>query len=227
MKNVKLVIWDMDGTLVDSLEAISFAMNKVLSNHHYPIFETQVIKEMIGNGLQRLCRLAFDRSTAPNKIEDISSYFSELLNIYGQSYDYKMTVYPGIFEALKLLNQRHCYLAVNTNKQQSMAEAIIHDYFEDYGFHHVLGVVDDRPKKPDPTAVKLLLKIYNLSPQEVLYIGDSDVDMKTAQAAGVNMAAVTWGFRGEEVLAQYQPTVILRSPHDLLKYLDEVISNPL
>lgn len=217
---IKLVIWDLDGTLVDSSHALAYCMNLVLDQHGMKTHSVETYKRFIGNGLKRLCQRALGEEADS---EAFDMYYQELLDNYKQHYGYKMEVYEGIFPCLDYLKQAGCHMAVNTNKRQDAANAIVDSYFGGYGIEHVYGASEERPKKPDPHSVHAIMAHYGVSNEEVLYIGDSDIDMATGSNAQVHRVAAEWGFRTREELLAHNPEHLARTPQELLVLLKELV----
>lgn len=179
----KLIIFDLDGTLIDSLPDIAGAMNQALSDWGMKNRTIAEIKRFIGSGTLKLVERACDGNIPEGLIE-----------AYRRHYDNNLltstTAYPGVSEVLNQLRDRH--LAVVTNKYQSAAEWIINQLFPDT-FDEVIG--DGRfPRKPDPAAIHYLMEKYQVSPEQSVLIGDSRVDQATAKNAGIEFICVAWGY---------------------------------
>ncbi len=216
----KLVIWDLDGTLVDSSESLAFCMNNVLIQHGFKTHDIEAYKRFIGNGLRKLCERALGDNNTPDAFD---GYYRELLDNYAKYFDYNLYVYDGIYDCLEYLKGTGCHIAVNTNKRQDAANVIVDQFFGSYGIEHVYGASSERPKKPDPHSVLAIMDRYGLTKEDVLYIGDSDIDMMTGKNASVHRVGVAWGFRTLDELKAHEPEFIANDPSELLAVLKEVI----
>lgn len=179
----RLLIFDLDGTLVNSLPDIAWAMNQALKDWELPERSLQEIQEFIGSGTLQLVERACGGNIPPGLVEAYRRYYDDNLIV-------RTKVYPGLNKLLPDLKQDH--LVVLTNKYQSAADRIIDQLFPDI-FESVLG--DGRfPRKPDPTAIEYLMDYYQVTPRETILIGDSRVDQAAAQAAGIHFIGVDWGY---------------------------------
>jgi len=212
---IKGLIFDLDGTLVDTAPQIRDLCNGVMADLGAPPVNTALVMSMLGEGPKRLIEKLFVHHHLPlDKVE-------ETLALYRWRYDRsqgdKEKIYPGMKEALKKLKDRFL-LAVNTNKPESIAPGMMEDFFPGI-FSPVVGETQIRRRKPSPDGVKVILNAWNLKPDEVLYIGDTAVDILTGHAAGLKVIGVTWGFREERVLIEAGADYIFHHPLDLCKNL--------
>ena len=186
-----MVIFDLDGTLLNTISDLGNACNYALEKMGYPAHPLQAYNYMVGNGVRKLLERA-EPDADEDTIEKLLAYFRE-------HYDAHCTdttlPYPGIPELLADLTERGVKVAVATNKYQSAAERIIAHFFPDIKFAAVLGQTDDRPIKPDPSIVFAILNIAPTPKADVMFVGDSAVDIETARRACVDSVGVSWGFR--------------------------------
>ncbi|MBF7097069.1 HAD family hydrolase [Alkalibacter mobilis] len=215
--NKKIVIFDLDGTLIASLEGIMYSMNSILTKHDYPTHELDEYRLFVGNGLKNLAIKALPQ-TLDNETVDV--YYKELLEFYSDHFDHEMRLYDGIEETLNVLVKRGFTLAINTNKNQKISEKIIHAFLSQWDFAHVVGSNSSHPKKPDPAGVFKILEKTGFDKSEAVYVGDTGVDLQTAKNSGIDCITVTWGFRKKEELAPFEPTHFIDNPQDILALLD-------
>ncbi len=215
--NKNLVIFDLDGTLLNTISDLGNSVNYALEQMGYPKHPLSSFPFMVGNGVRKLIQRA--QMDADDAIVD------KLLEHFRHHYDEHncdLTVpYKGIEQLLEKLRDMGVNMAVASNKYQGAAEKIIRHYFPQIPFVAVCGQVDWRPAKPDPSVV---FEILNASPTpkaKVLVVGDSAVDMHTAHRAGVECIGVTWGFRPVSELRGAAADHIASLPSDILKHLDD------
>lgn len=213
----KLAIFDLDGTLLNTIDDLGNACNYALTTMGYQDHPLAAYKYMVGNGVRKLMERAqpdVDKSTIDRLLEHFREYYDE------HCCD-NTTPYAGIPELLFDLQAQGVTLAVATNKYQSAAEKIIHHFFPDENFCTILGQVDHRPAKPDPSIIFQVLLNHPTPKSEVLYIGDSAVDIETARRACVESVGVTWGFRPVSELRRACADNIVSKPSEILKFLND------
>ena len=217
----RAAIFDLDGTLIDSLEDLADSVNEVLSAHGYPIFAVDLYRYKVGNGSRKLIERALPEEAAKD-----GALVDEILAEYKACYEknllHKTRPYAGIFNMLKRLQDMGVPLAVCTNKHQSAAEKLCGELFAPGTFLEVIGDQPGLPRKPDPRKVLKLSEKMGAKPEEVAYFGDSSVDMDTAKNAGAIAIGVTWGFRPREELEEHGARFILDMPADLFTKVEFV-----
>lgn len=211
---MKTAVFDLDGTLVNSLYDLADAANSALASFGYPARTYEEYRYFIGNGVAKLC----ERAIFSENKEDAA----KVLELFKLNYEAhctdKTTAYSGITDVLHTLSQNGFRLAVATNKSQTFATKIVHEFFPDVHFDIILGGTSDRPKKPSPDIIFEILK--NFPDTDTAYmIGDSNVDILTAKNAGILSVGCTWGFRDEAELVNAEADFIARSPADILSFL--------
>lgn len=213
----KLVIFDLDGTLLNTIydlgEACNYALRKMgFSQHPIPAYNY-----MVGNGIRKLMERAQPDADAKT--------IDELLALFREYYDKNSTVntkpYKGIPELLDELTKRDVGIAVASNKYQSAVEEIITHFFPDVKFVALEGQMEGRPTKPDPSIIFAILEKHPTPKSQVLYVGDSGVDMETARRACVESIGVSWGFRPVSELRNALADNIVSSPLEILDYLND------
>jgi len=210
----KGIIFDLDGTLVNSLEDISDAMNTVLTGLNYPTHTYDTYQYFIGSGLRNLVSKALPASN--NSDEQIEICFDCMINEYREVCTIKTKPYEGIIELLDLLTSQNIKLAVFSNKADELTKKIASEIFPDY-FNEAVGLSTEALKKPNPCEALAIAKKWNLKPEEILFVGDSDIDMQTAVNANMFPVGVTWGYRTEAELRASGAKVTINHPSDLIQ----------
>lgn len=213
----KLVIFDLDGTLLNTISDLGMACNHALSSMGFAEHPLMSYKFMVGNGVRRLLERA-QPDADPATVD-------ELLRLFREYYDDHCIdttePYPGIPELLEELRNRDIDMAVATNKYQSAADKIIGHFFPGM-FRAVLGQIPERPTKPDPSIIFAVLSECPTPKREVLYCGDSAVDIETARRACVESIGVTWGFRPVSELRKACADHLVSSPGEILRHLPDL-----
>lgn len=210
----KAVIFDLDGTLIDTSKDIAIACNKALKSEGLQIFPEEKFKSIVGWGLKRTMYLSSpDECQKDEKMMMI--LHKKQLEFYRENPCKKTRIYPGIAELLKTLNKNNIPIAIWTNKEEDIANYLVKVLLPTINFVTLLGSHKTRPLKPDATASSILIKKLGLSRNEILYVGDSDVDMKTALNSSFYPLGVTWGYRTREVLINAGAKKIVNNPEEI------------
>ncbi len=212
----RLAIFDLDGTLLNTITDLGASTHFALAKMGYPEHPLSAYNYMVGNGVRKLMERARP-DASPETIDELLSHFRAH---YDEHCTDTTTPYSGIPELLAELAARDVCLAVATNKYQSAAEKIIGHFFPDVRFEAVFGQIPERPVKPDPSVVFAILSQYPTAKKDVLYIGDSAVDMETARRACIESVGVTWGFRPVSELRKACADHVVSKPSEILKFLD-------
>ena len=202
-----LVIFDLDGTLLDTLGDLAAAGNYALAQMGLPAHETEQYKYFVGNGIPKLIERILPECSSEEDRQTAHSLFSEY---YEQHKSDRTAPYSGIKELLAEMKARGITAVCCTNKDHKFAAELLEQFFGD-GIAETVGAGRGFPKKPDPAAVRYLAEKYAREGQKPLYAGDSGVDMQTAQNAGIDCCGVLWGFRGRGELEQFSPKYIVES----------------
>lgn len=215
---VKAIIFDLDGTLLHSIMDIADACNHVLAQNNLPTHDTESYVSWIGNGAAKLVERAL-----PNHIKNdpqkLDYFVQEYKNYYLANLMVKSHLYEGIDEVLAFLKQHKIPFAVNTNKPHSQTVPIVENYMKDFLPDLVMGQNGNNPKKPDPSAAKLIAEEFEIENQDILFVGDSHVDIKTGKAAGMQTLGVTWGYGETEPMKEAGCSDFMASPDELLEFV--------
>jgi HAD hydrolase, family IA, variant 1 len=209
----KLVIFDLDGTLLNTIADLANSTNYALKVLGYPIHEPDKYNFMVGNGINKLFERALPDGEKTE--ENVLRVRQEFVPYYDQHNADKSRRYPGVTELLETLQTAGMQLAVASNKYQAATEKLIAHYFPNIKFTAVFGQREGIPVKPDPIIVKEILQIAKVQEEETLYVGDSGVDMQTAINAGVTSCGVTWGFRPRTELESFHPDHIVDNAEEI------------
>ena len=207
----KAVLFDLDGTLTDTLADIADAMNRALRLHDLPEWPVEAYRYLVGNGARVLAqRCVRDRQELAESVRQAYQAWYEKHNLV------RTRPYEGVPELLHALHERGVRLAVFSNKPDADTKAVVRHFFPEIPFAVVRGQVEGVPVKPDPTGALAVADEMGLAPGDFLYLGDTAVDMECALAAGMHPVGALWGFRTEEELRQSGAEHLARQPGDLL-----------
>lgn len=215
----KAVVFDLDGTLLDSIEDLADSMNAVMDTLGLFSYSIEDYKSFVGDGPDILVTrsLPVDR-----RDEHTIRKGTELVgNEYKRRWADKSKPYPGIIELLIELRRKGLKIGVLSNKRHDFTEMVITHFFPGFSFDAVEGSGNKFPKKPDPSGALDIAKRFGLKPEEIIYCGDSDTDMKTAKSAGMLAIGALWGFRTSAELLECGAYAVIEKPSDILSYLDE------
>lgn len=211
----KLAIFDLDGTLLNTIEDLGHAANHALQAHGYPTHSIASYPFFVGNGVRRLIeRVLPEDARTEATIDRLLVTFKEYYNDHNTDFT---KPYEGIPELLSHLSSRGVAIAVASNKYQAATEKLISHFFPTLSFVAVEGQKEGVPVKPDPSIVFEILAKAKTPKADTIYIGDSGVDMETARRACVDSVGVTWGFRPEKELVENHADTIVNRPDDIEK----------
>lgn len=202
----KLVIFDLDGTLLNTIADLAHSTNYALNKLGYPTHEIEKYNFMVGNGIDKLFERALPEEEKSK--ENVLRVRKEFVPYYDIHNADDSRPYPGIPELLSYLQDAGVQIAVASNKYQAATQKLVDHYFPEIHFTAVLGQREGVKVKPDPIIVSDILEIAKVAKEEALYVGDSSVDMQTAANAGVTACGVTWGFRPRTELEEFNPSYI-------------------
>lgn len=217
--SIKAVLFDLDGTLLDTLQDLADSGNEVLAARGFPTHPTEAYRTFIGNGMVNLVRDIFPDGHRPAEGEETDAVLADYREAYGRNWRNTTIPFPGIAEMLDTLKDRDIPIGVLSNKAHDFTEKCVEAFLGDWKWDVVLGARDGVPKKPDPSGAVEAASILGLAPEECAFVGDSDVDMFTAVRAGMRAVGVSWGFRPVDELQSAGAETILEHPADLLAHL--------
>lgn len=212
-KSPSAIIFDLDGTLADTLSDLADVTNSVLADSGYPGHPEEAYRDMVGWGLTNLVFRALPEDH--RREETVDRLARELLDRYTREPVIKTRPYPGIQEMLDLLREGGVPVSVLTNKAEPVALQVVERILPGKRFTVVRGAVEGVPKKPDPQSALSIAETMEVPPEKILFIGDSTVDMRTARAAGMIPVGVSWGFRPIEELLGEGAEYIVEEPRDI------------
>jgi phosphoglycolate phosphatase len=213
----KAAVFDLDGTLLDTLEDIADSMNCVLSRHGHRIHDIEPYKYFVGNGFRNLVIRALPEGMHSDSY--IDDCYTEVREEYAKRWNNKTKAYPGISEMLDGLSARGLKLSVLSNKSDNFANLMIKQLLPHWDFYPIYGERPGIPKKPDPAAAVGIAGILDVRPEECLYLGDTGIDMITASSAGMFAVGVLWGFRKADELLANGAKVLVREPIEVLQLI--------
>jgi len=213
----KAILFDLDGTLLDTLEDLGNSVNRVLAERGFPTHDLDLYRYFIGDGAMMLITRALPKQMRNN--DTIQACVDEFKKDYSQNWKVKTRLYDGISEMLDELVTRNLKLAVLSNKPHKFTKQSVDKLLSNWRFEIVLGQRDAVPRKPSPEGALEIAEHLNAKPENVLYLGDSAVDMQTAVAAGMFPAGVLWGFRSMKELQDAGAKALIERPSEVLSLL--------
>lgn len=215
-KMTRLVIFDLDGTLLDTRADIADACNYALRMCGYPERQLEEYNMLVGRGIMNLFRGALpEEARSEDMVMKMKSHF---VPYYNEHIDNLTKPYEGIMEMLDALDAAGIHTAIASNKYQAGTELLADRYFRHHRFSCILGQRDGKPIKPDPEIISEAMEaVPGITIDEVVYCGDSDVDMQTGMNAGVRTIGVAWGFRTREELSAYSPWLLVENPEEIMQ----------
>ena len=208
----RAAIFDMDGTLLNTLDDLAASTNAALAAHGMPLRATDEVRQFVGNGIMNLVRLAVPEGTDEKTRQEI---FDTFCAHYAEHSADRTAPYPGVLDLLKALHEQGVRCAVVSNKGDFAVQDLVRLYFPG-AFDFAVGEREGIRRKPAPDTVNAALEALGVSRNEAVYVGDSEVDVATAAASGLDCIAVTWGFRSVQTLLDAGATTLVDSTDDLL-----------
>lgn len=221
---IKTVIFDLDGTLLDSLKGIGDAMNRLLENRGFPVHPLEDYRYLVGDGMRELVLRALPPQVKLEKA-GLLEVEKEYREIYDQLWPLETIPYDGIPETLDRLSRDNIKLAVLSNKTDYCTRQMVEELLGDWDFPVVFGKREGVPKKPDPAAALEIAGKLDTPPGQVVFVGDTSVDMQTAVNAGMYPIGVLWGFREAKELKESGAKVLIRQPLELPELIRKLIRN--
>lgn len=211
----KLVIFDLDGTILNTLEDLADSVNAALKKAGYPLRTVEEVRCFVGNGIRKLMERIVPAGCSTEEIDRVHRYFTEFYTVHCAD---KTRPYEGIESLVKQLHAEHVLTAVVSNKADYAVQSLCEQYFPGL-FDYVVGEREGVRKKPCPDSVKEVLKQLKVEKEDAVYIGDSDVDIETAANAGMKCISVDWGFRDREFLLEHGAACIVSTTEELYAQL--------
>jgi len=215
---MKAILFDLDGTLLDTLDDLAAAVNVALTARGYPERSRAEVRRFVGNGVRRLMELAVPEGVSGAEFE---SCFEEMRAYYADHSAIATAPYAGVLEMLAELKVRGTPMALVSNKPDGPVADLAEQYFPGM-FSVTVGDSPSRARKPAPDMPLYALERLGVSREEAIYIGDSEVDIQTARNAGLPVVSVTWGFRDREELEKLSPDYLVDTPEELLSLLEKI-----
>ncbi|MBE7053496.1 MAG: HAD family hydrolase [Ruminococcaceae bacterium] len=215
---IKACIFDLDGTIADTIETITYYANRALNKFGYGNITSDRYKFLVGNGYEILVK---------NMLNELDVYddkvYNEMKEFYHDDYEtdslYKTTIYDGINELMEFLSKNGIKKGVITNKPQGAAEDVLKHFFKDGTFEYISGVSEGTTLKPDSMRLNKMLDDMGVSKDEILYFGDTKTDMETAKNGDVFAVGVLWGFRPEKELTDNGADMIIKHPKEIIDFI--------
>lgn len=215
---IKLIAFDLDGTLADTLADLAHAVNYALARQSLPTYPVDDYRRFVGNGIDNLIRVTMADAYTPDGAVRAKADFQ---TYYAAHCKDCTAVYDGLPEMLRKLAENGYKTAVISNKPDVFVPEILEKLYPDHRFFAAWGQQQDVPRKPAPDALQKLVDLSGLDKSEILYVGDSNVDVQFAHSAGIKVVGVSWGFRGAEELRQAGADVIVNSAEELYEQITE------
>lgn len=214
----KAIVFDLDGTLLDTLEDLGNAANRVLTRKGFPTHDVDTYRYLVGDGAVMLINRALpeDKRNEDTIRVCVQAFREE----YGQNWNVKTKPYDGVAEMLDALMAYGMKMAVLSNKPDDFTKRCVSEFLPNWAFEMVLGQSDSIPLKPDPAGAKKIAQCLNIPPSDFIYLGDTAIDMKTAVAAGMFPVGALWGFRTGKELRENGAQALINRPQELLSLLD-------
>lgn len=213
---IKVCIFDCDGTLADTLVSIAYNANRALKNYGYMEIPVEEYKRLVGDGAQELIRRCLKRC-GDEKCTQFEEVYKRYREYFKEGCTYQVKPYDGIPELLIQLRKRGIKTAVLSNKPHEQTIRVIYHAFPEDTFDMILGFKEEIPKKPAPDGAWKIMEEFQAEAEECLYIGDTNTDMQTGNAAGMHTVGVLWGFRDRKELEENRAEYIAEHPLQILK----------
>jgi phosphoglycolate phosphatase len=213
----KAILFDLDGTLLDTLRDLADSGNEVLAARGFPAHPVDAYRTFIGNGMMNLVRDIFPDRHRPDEGQETDQVLAEYREAYGRNWKNTTRPYEGINELLDTLTEQQIPIGVLSNKAHDFTEKCVDAFLSNWNWDVVLGAREGIPKKPDPAGAIEAAERLGVTATDCWFVGDSDVDMFTAVNAGMHAIGVSWGFRSVEELRAAGAEIVIQNPAELLK----------
>ncbi|MGB9730204.1 MAG: HAD family hydrolase [Thermoprotei archaeon] len=219
MNKIKGIIFDLDGTLLDTLDDIMDAGNKVLEKLGIEKVEKEKYKEFIGDGIKELFSKLLNYRNAFSE-ENLIKSVELMKEEYSKRYLNKTKPYEGIYDLLDYLEKKETKMAILSNKQHLFTKELVKFFFGKYNFIDIKGIEKPEDRKPNPKLALEIISNMKLNNEEVCLIGDSKTDILTAKNCKIISIGVTWGFKGIKELKEAEPSILVDKPEEIIKFLE-------
>lgn len=218
----KCCVFDLDGTVADTIESIAYTANKTLHEYQLEPLATEIYYKIIGDGYKKLIEraLIYAGDKELTHYQDALDTYLELFQEYST---YNVKLYEGILSSVDYLRANNIKMAILSNKPHDETQRVVRYLFQDNPFDIVVGNQENIPKKPDKAGLMNILNQLNIEPEDCLYFGDTNTDMQTGKNAGVDTVGVTWGFRDRAELEAFAPQYIIDRPIQIIQLIDEML----
>lgn len=211
----KAVIFDLDGTLLNTLDDLADSVNHTLNYFKYPERTKEEVRSFIGGGAKALIKKSLPENVTAEKYEEVLSYFQAY---YKKNADKKTGLYPGVKKLVNKLSDENYSIGVVSAKGDIVVKELVESFLGDK-VNETLGEKEGIKRKPAPDSILIMMDILKCKPEETIYVGDSEVDVEAAANAGIRCASVTWGFRDKEDLEKINPLCIADNVQELYKLI--------
>lgn len=216
---IKGIIFDLDGTVLNTLKDLTDAINLVLNDYNKKLLNEEDTKHKVGSGFRQLMINCFE-----NKIDEetINEAVEKFTNYYSKNYTSYTKPYDGIKSLVKWLKENNILIGINSNKKHEYTKKIVEINFPEINQELVYGKRDEYPIKPDPINNLEIISKMKLKNEEILYVGDTNIDCLTARNSNLKMVAVTWGFRSKEELKKDKPNYFVDKPIEIINLIKKI-----
>lgn len=214
---IKSIIFDLDGTLFNSIHDIAAANNMMLSKNNFSTHKVEDYISWIGNGALKLVVKSLPKSIQLSGSEVLNRYLLEYSEFYAQNINVKSRLYNGINDVLDFLTELNIPMSINTNKPHDLTMQVFDYYLKSWDFKFVVGQQFGVEKKPNPESAMQIAKELDINPENILFIGDSDVDLNTGKKAGMKTMGVTWGY--DNINNKTGFDVLVNNPSEIIDFI--------
>lgn len=218
-KKYKAAIFDLDGTLLDTIRDLGGAVNWGLSQYGFPTLPMEHHINAVGQGLRNYCAKSIPEEKVTDELLDV--FVEKVKQHYNEFCTEETQVYEGIYDLIAYMKEQGISVNILSNKVDAIVEKLASHYFGEGVFDKAYGERENIPRKPDPTAALSLAEELGMAPSEILFIGDSVYDVITGKRAGMCSVAVSWGYQSTDRLKAESPAFIAQTPYDIIEYLKE------
>ena len=216
---IRSVIFDLDGTLLDTIEDIADANNEMLRSYGYPEHPVEEYINWIGSGARKLVKASLPTDTDMSE-DKLLEFLDDYLKLYEKNIAVKTRLYKGISTVLDYLSEKNIPMSINTNKPYNITKIICDKYLVSWSFRYIYGQNGSIPKKPDPHTALTIAKGLDIKPENILFIGDSTVDLKTAKNAGMPFLGAKWGYGNHrELIEQTGALKMVDYPSQIIEFI--------